>query len=192
MGQGHESRSLRPCLIPAERSSFEGSERVPALFDAKQLEEERIAAVQYIRFVLGDVALARLRDPAIAAVLRLDHPHYHAETPLDSATRTSLLGDLAGGCEALLDLTAARTEGDAAARTPSLQLVAPAEPAAPGHVVLEAQPPISFLDADPVLLAQLAQRAQEAARVLSARPGGCRLEADLSGPVRWHLIPTSS
>jgi hypothetical protein len=163
---------------------------IPAHFDPKQLEEERIAAVQYIRFALGSEVSERLRDSGTPVALRIDHPHYQAETVLGDATRASLRADLAGGLEPLLDLADARAGEEVAPGPPALRLVIPADPIAPGHVVVEAEPPISYLQAPPALLTDLALMAREAARELSARHGGCRLEADLAGPVRWHLIPT--
>lgn len=165
--------------------------RIPAGFDPKQLEEERIAAVQYIRFPLDEDAIAQLRDARAPATLRLDHAHYQADTPLDAATRASLLEDLAGGAAPLLDLTKARAQANAAPGPPTLRLVAPTQPVAPGHVVLEAQPPLSYLEAEPAVLEELALKAREVARELSARHGACRLVADLNGPIRWHLIPSA-
>jgi hypothetical protein len=72
-----------------------GSSSVKATFDEKQFEEERISAVQYIRFPLGPELAAQFRDPAVPATLRVDHPNYAAKTPIEGASRASLTADLA-------------------------------------------------------------------------------------------------
>jgi hypothetical protein len=70
-------------------------ERVPATFDDKQFEEERISAVQYIRFPLGPVLAAKFRDPAVEVSLCVDHPNYSAIQPIEGQSRASLAADLA-------------------------------------------------------------------------------------------------
>ena len=72
-----------------------GGELVRASFDDKQFEEDRIAAVQYVRFPLGPELAARFRDPEVPVSLRVDHPNLSAETPITGATRASLAADLA-------------------------------------------------------------------------------------------------
>jgi hypothetical protein len=70
-------------------------ERVPATFDDKQFEEERISAVQYIRFPLGPTLAAKFRDPATQVSLRVDHPNYSAIQSIEGQSRASLTADLA-------------------------------------------------------------------------------------------------
>lgn len=72
-----------------------GHEAVAATFDAKQFEEERISAVQYVRFPLGPERAARFRDPSVPVTLRIDHPNYRAETRIEGEWRASLAADLA-------------------------------------------------------------------------------------------------
>lgn len=72
-----------------------GGHPVRATFDPKQFEEERISAVQYVRFPLGAEAAARFEDPAVEVVLRVDHPNYRAETRIEGECRRSLAADLA-------------------------------------------------------------------------------------------------
>ncbi len=72
-----------------------GDARVPATFDQKQFEEDRISAVQYVRFPLGPDLSARFADPAAPVSLRVDHPNYRESTKLEEATRASLAADLA-------------------------------------------------------------------------------------------------
>jgi hypothetical protein len=71
-----------------------GGTSVQASFDEKQFEEDRISAVQYIRFPLGPDLAARFRDPSVPVELRVDHPHYSGRTPIQGETRASLIADL--------------------------------------------------------------------------------------------------
>jgi hypothetical protein len=72
-----------------------GDARVRATFDDKQFEEDRISAVQYIRFPLGPERAAAFRDPSVPARLCVDHANYFASTALEGQTRASLAADLA-------------------------------------------------------------------------------------------------
>lgn len=169
--------------------------RVRARFDPKQLDEERIAAVQYLRFRLDAAARNGFEDPAVPVRVRVDHPNYRAETLLEPATRASLARDLAGGPPPFLGLAvpaaaagAPAGAGEVLAQSGRVRALRPAEPRAPAHVVLEPLRAVSFLDADPGVLLELASLAQELARGLAQRHGRCRLEADLAGPLRWHLL----
>jgi hypothetical protein len=72
-----------------------GGEIVRATFDDKQFEEDRVSAVQYIRFPLGEALAARFRDPNVRVELRVDHPNYHAVTRIEAEARASLIADLA-------------------------------------------------------------------------------------------------
>ena len=73
-----------------------GDRRVPARFLGGQSREDRIAAVQYLRFPLGGDAATRasLRNPDVRALLHADHPNYRASTPLSLETREELARDL--------------------------------------------------------------------------------------------------
>jgi len=72
-------------------------ELIAAHFDPKQMEEDRISAVQYIRFGLDPEQVRRFSDPAVPARLRIDHPRYAREAPLPPEIRDSLRETLAGG-----------------------------------------------------------------------------------------------
>ena len=76
-----------------------GGQRVPAQFDRRQLEEDRISAVHYLRFVLTPAQVASFGDPAQSVALRVDHSNYAARTVLPAATRESLAVDLHGDPE---------------------------------------------------------------------------------------------
>jgi hypothetical protein len=72
-----------------------GDEVVRASFDEKQFEEDRISAVQFVRFPLGPELAKRFADPHVEVRLIVDHPNYRHEQALEGATRTSLAADLA-------------------------------------------------------------------------------------------------
>jgi hypothetical protein len=71
-----------------------GGESVRATFDDKQFEEDRISAVQYIRFPLGPELAAKFRDPSVPVELRVDHPNYAEKVAIEGETRASLAADL--------------------------------------------------------------------------------------------------
>ncbi|MFQ5696986.1 MAG: DUF3501 family protein [Myxococcota bacterium] len=71
-----------------------GAESVQATFDPKQFEEDRISAVQYVRFPLGPRLARDFVDPRIEIRLRVAHPAYVASTTLGEATRRALARDL--------------------------------------------------------------------------------------------------
>lgn len=72
-----------------------GAESVRATFDDKQFEEDRVSAVQYIRFPLGPELARQFRDPNISVELRVDHPNYEGKTAIEGEARASLSADLA-------------------------------------------------------------------------------------------------
>ena len=71
-----------------------GGQRVQAAFDPKQFEQDRISAVQYVRFPLGPASAAAFRDPTQPVWLRVDHPNYQHRVAIEGASRSSLARDL--------------------------------------------------------------------------------------------------
>jgi hypothetical protein len=71
-----------------------GDHTVRATFDEKQFEQDRISAVQYVRFPLGRERAAAFRDPSVPVRLRVEHPSYSHATPIEGASRQSLAQDL--------------------------------------------------------------------------------------------------
>ncbi len=69
-------------------------ELVSARFDPKQFEEERISAVQYVRFPLGPALAKRFAAADVPVQLRIEHPSYRASTAIEGASRASLAADL--------------------------------------------------------------------------------------------------
>jgi hypothetical protein len=72
-----------------------GGDSVRATFDPKQHEEDRISAVQYVRFPLGAQLARRFADPGVLARLRVEHANYRESAEITGASRTSLAADLA-------------------------------------------------------------------------------------------------
>jgi len=72
-----------------------GGESVPATFDEKQFQEDRVSAVQYIRFPLGRELAAKFCEPGVPVELRVDHPNYAGKTAIEGEARASLAADLA-------------------------------------------------------------------------------------------------
>jgi hypothetical protein len=68
--------------------------RIRASFEAGRGREDRLSAVQYIRFALPPAARAAFLDPAVPARIRIEHPNYTAATELTGAVRASLSEDL--------------------------------------------------------------------------------------------------
>ncbi len=71
-----------------------GGESIRAAFDDKQFEEDRVSAVQYIRFPLGPDLAAKFLDPEVPVELRVDHPNYVGKTSIEGEARVSLMADL--------------------------------------------------------------------------------------------------
>lgn len=66
----------------------------PGEFEAGRSREDRLSAVQYVRFKLSAVARAAFLDASVPVVLAIRHPNYQAESSIVGATRESLARDL--------------------------------------------------------------------------------------------------
>jgi uncharacterized protein DUF3501 len=71
-------------------------ERVPARFEGGHSNEEKMAAVQYLRFALPQAVRSSLAAEEGEVTLVVAHPHYRAETTLPREVRRSLAADLSG------------------------------------------------------------------------------------------------
>lgn len=71
-----------------------GGQRIPARFEGGHGKEEKLAAVQYLRFALPSEAREALADLAQPARLTIEHPRYKAEQSLAEDVRRELLEDL--------------------------------------------------------------------------------------------------
>ena len=67
---------------------------LPARFEEGHSNEEKMAAVHYLRFAVPAAARAALADASRTAVLVVDHPRYKAEAPVPPPVRAELLKDL--------------------------------------------------------------------------------------------------
>jgi len=169
------------------------AQAIRAGFDPRQLESDRISAVQYVRFALPAEAVARFCDPGVRARIRVDHPAYEQEVDLPPAVRASLVATLTREPESLLASPAApaRAPDELEFETPRVRVLRAG--GSPDHWIVEPHPPCSLLSAEPELLAELALALQRAVARLAERHGAVRVEAaklapDL--PLRWHLTAT--
>jgi hypothetical protein len=166
-----------------ERVALEiGDERVPARFDPRQLEEDRISAVHYLRFALSPEQIERFGEGETPIALRIDHPNYAARTRLGEATRRSLAVDLRGDPAPVFRFAAAAKPRAAARLLAERGRVRAVELAA-GRVVVEAVPPAPpFLELPDDLAAELLGLAREIAADWRSRGCDSRLSIDSAGP----------
>ncbi len=180
--------------VALELGTGDDAERVPARFDAKQFEEERISAVQYIRFALDEAQQRRFSDPSVAAALRVAHPAYDHRAPIPPAVRESLVAGLAREPESLLPPlpASARAEPETLFESARVRVVRPAPPRLPGELRVEAREPWPASGApDPALWSELCDALARAARETIAERGSCRVVSDLApgAPLRWRVLP---
>lgn len=168
---------------------------IRAHFDPKQMEEDRISAVQYIRFALDPTQVRRFCDPEGPARVCVDHPNYRQSAALPAPARANLIRGLRGNTASLLPREPVAE--DPAERvlfaTQRVRAVLPRHPRAPGHVVIEPVEPIgSLFDADRELELEILTAVKRAAADLTREHGGCRIHTDVSAPgreIRWHVYP---
>jgi Protein of unknown function (DUF3501) len=72
-----------------------GEHRVTALFEPNRSTEDKISAVQYLRFPLNAEAKAALLTDTTVLVIEIDHPNYSHRIAPDPALRLSLARDYA-------------------------------------------------------------------------------------------------
>ena len=72
-----------------------GTHRTPARFEGGHSKEEKMAAVQYLRFPLSAESRQALLEGAPSRLV-VEHPRYKAEAEIGDATRSSLSEDLRG------------------------------------------------------------------------------------------------
>jgi hypothetical protein len=167
---------------------------IRARFDEKQLEDDRLAAVQYIKFSLAPTDVERLRDTSTRARIRIDQENYYREAEIPPEVRHSLIEDLAGDPEPLL--RAPEGGGVHESADPVLleegrvRVRRPIHPAGPGHVVVEPLVQLgSWLDADDQLSAELMSVVRRCAREVFEEHGACRVVTDLHARgTRWHVF----
>lgn len=179
----------------------ENSEAVEinARFDPNQMEEERISAVQYIKFTFDEDALRLFCDPRRPARVRVSHPNYQREAEIPPFTRDSLIRTLRSEAEPLLPV-AMDPPPIATDRlvfeTAAVRAVRPDRPLAPGHLVIEPIEAVeSLLTLEDELLAELMAAVKRAAQEIVRVHGACRVHTDLGGHsnrLRWHVYAPPS
>jgi hypothetical protein len=162
---------------------------VPARFDPRQMEDDRISAVHFLRFRFRPDQALRLADPATPARLRIDHPAYRREADLPPALRASLCHTLAGDAPPLLPPFPAAPRGpiDLIFETPHVRA---RRVGAKEAVVETRRAGVSLLGAPPELLGELLDALQRVAAELVREHGRCRIELDVDAQtpeMRWRL-----
>ena len=71
-----------------------GGSRVKATFDPEQFAQDKLAAVQYLKFPLGEAEQAALREPGTGVAVAIDHAAYRHQATLDEESRAELAKDL--------------------------------------------------------------------------------------------------
>lgn len=72
-----------------------GSHAIRASFEPGRSTEDRISAVQYLRFPMSAEARAALLTPGTQLVVEIDHPNYRQRVECSEELRASLAGDYA-------------------------------------------------------------------------------------------------
>ncbi len=153
------------------------------------MEEDRISAVQYVRFVLEPQALDAFGREELPVRLCIDHPNYRADALLPEATRRELLADLRGDEASLLPPPLPRRAPEPLLETAELRVLSLAT-GEPWHLVVELRREGTLSELPPEALTPGLAEVQRRARELRERHGGCRVEIDAAAsPVRWHLLP---
>lgn len=197
-----EAERIRPELdrligidehVSLELGSEGDCERIRAQFDPKQMEEDRISAVQYIRFTLDPAQAQRFCEPGVPARVHIDHPRYRESAALPATTRANLIRSLRGETACLLPREPA-TESPAEHvlfATQRVRALRARQPRGPGHVVVEPVEPLaSLFDADAALESEMLAAVKRAAAELMREHGSCRIQTDLGDAeraVRWHV-----
>ncbi len=70
-----------------------GDHRLPATFEPGRADDDRISAVQYLRFPLPPAAKAALAVAGTPIALAIDHPNYQHTAVAPDGFRASLAGD---------------------------------------------------------------------------------------------------
>jgi len=172
---------------------------VRARFDPKQMEEDRISAVQYIKFPVDEAALRRFCDPNLRACVRVSHPNYRREAEIPPATRKSLIRTLQSEVEPLLPIdraTDARATESIVFESRAVRAIRPLQPRAPGHLIIEPIEAVpSLLTVDDELCVELMAAVKRAAAEVARTHGACRVCTDIGGTsdrLRWHVFAAPS
>jgi hypothetical protein len=78
----------------AVRMEIGSEHRIEAEFEAGRSKEDKLSAVQYVRFALTPAARDAFRGDGVPVTLIVDHPNYRAAAPIGGEIRASLRADL--------------------------------------------------------------------------------------------------
>jgi hypothetical protein len=170
----------------------DAEETTPARFDPKQFEQDRISAVQYLRFPLDHDPARRFADTGLRARIRASHPNYRCDAEIPPDVRDSLAADLRREPDPLLrPAGAAAPEPAGVFASTRVRALRAARPLAPGHVIVEPVHPIgSLLEVDADLLRELLEVVKRVAKEVVAQHGSCRVHTDVGAGhqrLRWHV-----
>ena len=73
---------------------YVGTTSIQAAFEAGHSKEDKLSAVQYVRFALPPAERRAFLDPGVPVRLAIEHPNYRSETVLEGRVRASLSEDL--------------------------------------------------------------------------------------------------
>jgi hypothetical protein len=203
-----EAAEIRPALdrligVDEHVSLIVGAEgeaiEIKARFDPKQMEDDRISAVQYIKFSFDEDAQRLFCDPRQPARVRVSHPNYQREVEIPPITRDSLIRTLRSEVAPLLP-AAMDPKPIATDRlvfeTGLVRAVRPDRPLAPGHLVIEPIEAVeSLLTLEDELLVELMTAVKRAAQEVVRVHGACRVHTNLGGHnnrLRWHVYAPPS
>jgi len=181
--------------VRLEIGSGRDATQVPARFDERQLEADRISAVHYLRFTLDDKQRERFLAGAPARI-RIDHRAYDHGAVLTERTCASLRHDLDDTTPVLLDaaVVAHMHPNDRVMEESELvRVLEPARKLRTHHLRIEPRDPAQSLQAcDSALLAALFEAARTHAAHLASRGIPCRILAELhpdsTGPARVQVL----
>ena len=71
-----------------------GEVSIAACFEPGRSTDEKLSAVQYVRFPLGPATARTFAAGDVPVEIRIDHPNYEARATLSPGQRASLAGDL--------------------------------------------------------------------------------------------------
>jgi hypothetical protein len=171
-----------------------GARAVRARFDPKQMEEERISAVQYIRFPLEPADAARFSDLAEPAAIAIDHPNYAREAAIPEPVRRSLVAGLHADPAPLLTPAPARRApaDEALFEVGALRVTARGgDPLDLWVTPRDAASAAAWLAGEARFGAELEQALRRAAAQVAERAGAARIEAVLAAdgtPLRWRVL----
>ena len=174
----------------------EGGSDVRAQFDPGQMEEERISAVQYIRFCFSPEDVERFSRCDRARV-EIRHPHYACAGEIGAETQQSLMRDLRDETPILLDPDRARSDSTTQTiivyEKDEVRVTRPPRRRDQRDLVVEFVGDAECLiDLGPDRIGRLLEVVQRYTREISKSAGDClvQCEVDSSGNLRprWKLF----